>query len=198
MSDRTVSSVDARSIKKQEAMARVRAAAFVLITPDNYQRITVEAIASAAGVAPATVYRHFGTKDAIILWTPFDGWSEDTLSALMTKSDLPEVIVNLAAHFDGLNRDERQVIKQRINLAGAVPELRAHTLVRIERAALLLAEILTQQSDGSRPEHVHKATGLAAASALQCAVDAWAAGVHPKLEVLAEQAVSEIEAQFLL
>ena len=45
----------------------VRQVAIYLFRRDGFDAVTVEDVAVAAGVSPSTIYRHFGTKDALVL-----------------------------------------------------------------------------------------------------------------------------------
>lgn len=55
-----------REQKAHHTRARVAAAALRLFLEHGYLATTVEAIAREAGVAPATVYQAFGTKQAVL------------------------------------------------------------------------------------------------------------------------------------
>lgn len=47
------------------ATARIRNAAIELFARDGFQKTNVRAIAAAAGVSPALVIHHFGSKDGL-------------------------------------------------------------------------------------------------------------------------------------
>lgn len=55
-----------------ESMRRIQAAALDLFEARGFAGTTIEAIAEAAGVSAPTVYRHFGTKEGIVLWDDYD------------------------------------------------------------------------------------------------------------------------------
>ncbi|MBC8071104.1 MAG: TetR family transcriptional regulator [Deltaproteobacteria bacterium] len=68
-----------RARNRLAAMVRVQDAAVMLCTRHGFEAVTVEDIARAAEVSPASAYRYFGTKEAMVLW---DGPSEETAEAL--------------------------------------------------------------------------------------------------------------------
>lgn len=69
-----------RESKRRAAIARIQLAALDLFDLHGYTAVSVEAVAAAAGVAPRTVYRYFGTKAGILLTQPED---DDVLAALV-------------------------------------------------------------------------------------------------------------------
>lgn len=58
--------------KSDRTRAQLRSAAIELFDRDGFDRTTVSAIAAAAGVTSMTFFRHFPTKDAVVLDNPFD------------------------------------------------------------------------------------------------------------------------------
>ena len=56
-----------RERNRVAAMGRVRAVAFDLMEAHGFDAVTVEQIADRSDVSPSTVYRYFGTKEALVL-----------------------------------------------------------------------------------------------------------------------------------
>ncbi len=59
--------VGLRERNRAAAMNGARSAAFELMSVRGFDSVTVEEIASTAGVSPSTLYRYFGTKEALVL-----------------------------------------------------------------------------------------------------------------------------------
>ena len=50
------------------AMRAVQAAAVGMFESDGFDTTTVDDVAARSGVSASTIYRHFGTKEALVLW----------------------------------------------------------------------------------------------------------------------------------
>lgn len=61
-----------RERKRLAAMKRVQREAVSRFLADGFGRVTIEEIAGAAEVSAMSVYRWFGTKEALVLWDEFD------------------------------------------------------------------------------------------------------------------------------
>ncbi|MGC4175483.1 TetR/AcrR family transcriptional regulator [Demequina sp.] len=58
--------------RSAQTKARLQAAALALFEARGYKAVTVEDIAAAAGVSHMTFFRHFPTKERVLLDDPFD------------------------------------------------------------------------------------------------------------------------------
>jgi AcrR family transcriptional regulator len=61
-----------RDRKRLAAMKRVQQIAVERFLADGFDQVTVDEIAAAADVSAMSVYRWFGTKEALVLWDEFD------------------------------------------------------------------------------------------------------------------------------
>ena len=59
--------ISLRERNRLAAMDQVRAVAFDLMSANGFDEVTVEQIAARSSVSPSTVYRYFGTKEALVL-----------------------------------------------------------------------------------------------------------------------------------
>ncbi len=188
---------DARTRRRLASMARVRQAALRLIGPDNYAEVSVELIAAEAGIAPATIYRHFGSKDRIIAFSVVSVLTPDYLQARLDAADLPEILVSLAGAIDALPEDEQHALRHRIRLSQQVAELRGEVLRELSIGAGIIARAL-EHDVPVRPEHARLAIGMSGAAALQTAADQWALeGADDALLTLTRQSLEGIEQVFL-
>src|SRR3712207_8306889 len=51
---------------REQRRARIEATALELFRTRGFDQVTVEDVCAAAGVAPATFYRYFGTKEEVV------------------------------------------------------------------------------------------------------------------------------------
>jgi AcrR family transcriptional regulator len=63
---------DLRTRKRLAVMRRVQDAAIELFERHGFATVTVEQVARAAEVGVASVFRNFGTKEALVLWDEYD------------------------------------------------------------------------------------------------------------------------------
>lgn len=59
--------VTLRERNRLAAMEQVRSVAFAVMSTHGFDAVTVEQIADRSGISPSTVYRYFGTKEALVL-----------------------------------------------------------------------------------------------------------------------------------
>ena len=61
-----------RERNRQAAMRETQREALRLFRERGFAQVTVEEIARSLGMAASTIFRHFGTKEAIIVWDEHD------------------------------------------------------------------------------------------------------------------------------
>lgn len=105
---------------------RLQAAALRLFEEHGYDKVTVEQIASAAGVSHMTFFRHFPTKESVVVSDPYDPLIAEAVSlqprdlgALeRVRRGLIEVSTAIGDSIDGSTR-------ARIRIGVSHPKLRA-------------------------------------------------------------------------
>jgi AcrR family transcriptional regulator len=112
--------------RSEATRERLRATALDLFEEHGYHGVTVEQIAAAAGVSHMTFFRHFGTKERVLLDDPFDPLIAEAVAA--QPDDLPAVhrvargMLSLTPH---LGTELTGTARRAIAVAVGVPELEA-------------------------------------------------------------------------
>jgi AcrR family transcriptional regulator len=125
-------------------MREVQGAALDLFEANGYDAVSVEAIAAAAGVSAPTVYRHFGTKERIVLWDDYD---PDLLASIAAEAPqrgpLAAIEAGLIVALDRIYDADARLVLRRARLVGATPMLRiANAPVLAETRAALGAVLV--------------------------------------------------------
>lgn len=132
--------------KRDLTRARLLSVALDLFDGRGYDNTTVAQIAAAAGVAEMTYFRHFATKDAVLVDDPYDpviasvvAQQPRDLSALeRTRRGFEIALAQLSS-------DEDEAVRRRLRIVAAHPDLRASTYAATQatHAAVVAALIDT-------------------------------------------------------
>jgi AcrR family transcriptional regulator len=131
-----------------DARARIEAAALDLFEQQGYAATTVEAIATAAGVARRTFFLHFPSKDAVV-FLHHEELSARVAALLDSSTESPavpamcEAVRMVFAHYV----DEPEIALRRYHLVKDVPELRAREIAWVQRYRVLFARFLHSRLD---------------------------------------------------
>lgn len=69
-----------RERNRVSAMRATQRLALQRFIDEGYEQVTVESIAADAGMAASTVFRHFGTKEQLVLWDEHEAELERVLA----------------------------------------------------------------------------------------------------------------------
>lgn len=111
--------------RTERTRARILAAALALFERQGYRNTTVAQIADAAGVTSMTFFRHFPTKDAVILTDPYDPLIAEAVAA--QPLDLPpleRVRRGFLTALDRITPSEDATARRRVAVVAGLPELR--------------------------------------------------------------------------
>lgn len=133
--------MDGRVARRLDAMRRVQAEARRLFEARGFAAVTVEDIAAAAKVGPASVYRNFGTKEGVVLWDEYDPGLLEGMTARLASQ--PPLEAARDAVLDALGEvyaRDRERILQRSRLMFAEPSLLAANAAQQEAFRRALAQ----------------------------------------------------------
>jgi AcrR family transcriptional regulator len=168
--------VNLRRTKRVETMRAVQEVALDLFECRGFDEVPIEEIAAKARVGVATVYRHFGTKERLVLWDEYD---PQLLAALAIRLEgsppleaLRAVVASGLASVD--SKDAGRVLR-RGRLIAAHPGLRVASASDLAAMRDTLAKLLvTAGSVGDELEAQVVAGALVAT--LEAAIWHWVAG----------------------
>ena len=140
-----------RERKRLAAMLRIQGAALDMFEARGFDDVTVEEIADASDVSPSSVYRYFGSKEAIVLWEEYDlvmdGWLLRAVRDDVPLEGLRRVVVGA---IEAVTPAQLEVIKRRIALVLTTPALEQAATASTYEMAELVGRVLAERLD--RPE----------------------------------------------
>lgn len=181
-----------RERKRRAAMRHVQEVALTLFDEHGFDAVTIKQVASAAGVAPSSVYRYFETKEGIVLYDPNRialsapaGPAEDGLP--LFEALHRTITAHLAEHGD------EAVDRRRARYLMEAPSVRTAVAERLLTESPALASLIAERTGRSADElEVQVATG-AFAGGLLAAVRHWHAGDYAEpLDELLERTLGTL------
>ncbi|MFE3757749.1 TetR/AcrR family transcriptional regulator [Nocardia tengchongensis] len=181
--------------RKIQTMLEIQDVALRLFESEGYRQVSVEQIASAARVSPSTVYRHFGTKENLIVWDDIDHQVIEMLgtdAGVSTPAELQAAIDRgthrLVAALLGSGNEER--IKRRVLLMVAEADIKAGQLRRTRQLEAELRGALATRLGRSEAELLVRIAAAEAIWGIVAAIDYWADGgfTDPMAKVLEQTA----------
>jgi AcrR family transcriptional regulator len=163
--------VGLRERKRAQLMRRVQQVAVRRFAADGFAGVTVEEIAAEADVAPITIYRHFGTKERLVLWDEFDPPILDEIARrLPDHAPLGAVRGALSGLLDAVYAREAPMALARATLIQREPALQAAAALDSRGFVAAIADLLVRQGRSAFDATV---LAEAAVAALSAAVGEW-------------------------
>ncbi|HEY7815644.1 MAG TPA: helix-turn-helix domain-containing protein [Nakamurella sp.] len=178
--------------RTQRTRARLLAAALDLFARQGYEATTVAQIAAAAGVTEMTFYRHFGSKDQLVLDDPYDPLIASAIGQQPT--DLPllrRAVRGIRTAWRSVPITEEGPVRERVAIAAATPALAA--AVRGGTAATEAAITAELVAGGADPRDAEIAAA-AVLAALMTALLQWGSADDGSLSDAIERALDVLEA----
>lgn len=142
-----------------------------LFAEQGYDATTVEEIARTAGVSHMTFFRHFATKDAVILDDGFDPAIAAAVAATPASlRPLARVCAGLRAALSHVDIPEQEQVRRRVRIAAGHPALRTGMHANTEATREAVVGVLLE--DGVE-EFDARVAAAAVLSALTVALQEW-------------------------
>lgn len=161
---------DLRTRKKHATMQRAQAVALDLIEERGFDAVSIEELAAAAEVSPASMYRYFETKEGIVFWDPYDELLAANLAGAAgggVDAIRDAIIAGLGQIYD----EPRGDILRRTRLIYREPSLRQAVPARM----LALGQWVASLLGGEEPTLADVVTARASVAALEVAIEHWQA-----------------------
>lgn len=155
-------------------MRTVQSAALKLFENKGFEEVTVEDVAAESGASPSTVYRHFGTKEQLVIWDELDDRIEAALEAPLGQGKPFETLGRafVAAH-EGLTPAELKLLRRRMKLIDKVDALGAHMAGSLERDRMELQQALAKVHGRPRKDLEIELTVRFALATLIAGLERW-------------------------
>lgn len=172
--------------------ARLLTAALDLFARQGYDETTVAQIAAVAGVTEMTFYRHFGSKEKLLLDDPYDPLIASAIGRQPTGlQPLIRAARGIRAAWQALPIADEESVRGRIGIAAATPSLTAS--VRANTAASEAAVVTELVAGGADPADSAIAAS-AVMAALMTALLQWGSTSDGRLSDAIERALDVLEA----
>jgi AcrR family transcriptional regulator len=135
-----------RERKKARTRAAIREHAIRLFRQQGYSATTVEQIAAAADISPATFFRYFPTKEDVVLQDDMDILTMEALAEQPPElSPLAAVRAAASATFAAMTPDELERLQETTRLTMVIPEVRAAAMDELTASVDQFASMLARR-----------------------------------------------------
>ena len=112
--------------RRARTRARLQQCALELFEQQGYEQTTVAQIAAAAGVTEMTFFRHYATKDRLVVDDPYDPVIAEAVAAQPPALPaLARAVAGLRTAWARLPEPESRTVRRRVRIAAVTPSLRA-------------------------------------------------------------------------
>ncbi|MCP2325834.1 AcrR family transcriptional regulator [Hamadaea flava] len=183
-----------RERKKAKTRKAIQEAAMRLIREQGYDATTVDQIAAAAEVSPATFFRYFPTKEDVIIQDEYDPmfverWHELTPAG----SPIGRIREVIRSTFTGLPRRDVDAIRERTVLMFTTPQVKARVWDNWLNTQHVFDELIGEHL-GLPVSHPRvRATTGAMMGAILAVFETWIADPEKDLAELVDEALSYLE-----
>ena len=184
-----------RERKKQQTLQRIETAALELFGKDGFDQTTVEAIASAADIAPRTFFYYFSTKEDVVL-ADYASRLQNIVDGLSDQPDITPPWDALRASFLVVAADydaERDHLIRRFNIMANTPSVYARSLQLQAGWEDALAAAIAERMSCETEDLQQRLLAAAALSAMRSSQRHWlATGQTAALPTLVETSFDQL------
>ncbi|WP_062462500.1 TetR/AcrR family transcriptional regulator [Demequina soli] len=163
--------------RAEATRARLQSAALDLFEQRGYRAVTVEQIAAAAGVSHMTFFRHFPTKERVLLDDPFDPVIAHAVAAQPAAlAPIERVARGMLSLVPLLDQEPTASTRRGIAIAASVPELQAGMAANTAATERAIVEAAAPAGD----EGATRIAAAACLAALTAALLDWAVAGSPR------------------
>lgn len=153
-------------------MRRVQDVAIELFERHGFDAVTVDQVAREAEVGVASVFRNFGSKEALVLWDEYDPALFDAISRRLVAKRAPVDLVldALTEQLSGVYARDKKRILRRADLTMKIPSVAAAALINVHLLREGLANLLKPRVSDQLQREV---LAGAITSTLEVTVEEW-------------------------
>ena len=171
----TARPVGLRERKKARTRAAIREHAIRLFREHGYAGTTVEQIAAAADVSPATFFRYFPTKEDVVLQDDMDILTMEKLEAQPPElSAIAAVRGAAASAYAAMSAEDLGRMAETTRLTMAVPEIRARALDELTRTFDVMGRALAVRAGRAPDDFAARILAGAVTGVIMAATIPWA------------------------
>ncbi|MFP3906952.1 MAG: TetR/AcrR family transcriptional regulator [Acidimicrobiales bacterium] len=184
-----------RERKRLAMMRHVQDVAIALFEEHGFGKVTIEQVAQAAEVSPSSVYRHFGTKEQLVLWDEYDPVLIERLAQFLVDHPpvqaMREMLRTVGHPLLGPNEDQvRATVRWWVEEPSVEAAASAHVTATTEAIAQVIAVAYEREPD----ELQVRVIAGALVSAVESALRTWhRRGFEPRLLDLIDDALAVCE-----
>jgi AcrR family transcriptional regulator len=182
--------------RAQRTRQRLQEQAIRLFSERGFDKVTVAEVAQAAGVSHMTFFRHFPTKESVVLDDPYDPILGEAVSRQSPNLPaLERVRRGVLEAWQAVDEPSDEMTRKRIELAAAHQSLRARVWENNRRTEEVIIGALT---DTGTPRFEAAIAAGAVLGALTAALFDWAEGDSDSLGDLITGAMQLLEPKAVL